>query len=157
LISEAVAPNQLYFAVACTMNEKACITAMKWFRECLFFSRDYTDIPHQLLEYSEDTDMLAAIANYAKMADLGIQDMQFEIKNEELADSQNMPDNIPEGIRAALQQFLKALSDAKTDGRLSDEDITILSPYITYRFEHEFANCTNLDLIDANNESTNTE
>ena len=51
---------------------------------------------------------------------------------------------------------LKALSDAKDDGRLSDEEITILSPYITYRFEQEFANCTALDLMDNTIESTDT-
>ena len=39
LIGEAVAANQLYFAVACTMNEQACVGAMRWFRECVRFSR----------------------------------------------------------------------------------------------------------------------
>lgn len=112
LISEAVAPNQLYFAVACTMNEKACTSAMRWFRECLFFSRDYTDIPHQLLEYAEDTNMLKAISNYAKMADLGIRDMQFEVKSTEFDDSKNLPANIPEGIKTALATFMQALSEA---------------------------------------------
>ena len=66
MISEAVAANQLYFAVACTMNEKACIDAMRWFRECVFFSRDYTDIPEQLINYSEDANMLHAISDYAR-------------------------------------------------------------------------------------------
>ena len=112
LISETVAPNQLYFAIACTMNEKACIAAMKWFREYLFFSRDYTDIPHQLLEYSEDTNMLNAISNYAKMADLGIKDMKFEIKSTELDESLTFPEEMPEGIKAALTTFMQALSDA---------------------------------------------
>ena len=112
LISETVAPNQLYFAIACTMNEKACIAAMKWFREYLFFSRDYTDIPHQLLEYSEDTNMLNAISNYAKMADLGIKDMKFEIKSTELDESLTFPEEMPEGIKSALTTFMQALSDA---------------------------------------------
>lgn len=112
MISEAVAPNQLYFAVACTMNEKACISAMKWFREYLFFSRDYTDIPRQLLEYSEDTNMLNAISQYAQMADLGIQDMKFEVRNTELDSSKKLPDNIPEGMKAALTSFMQALSES---------------------------------------------
>ena len=51
---------------------------------------------------------------------------------------------------------LKTLSDAKDDGRLSDEEITILSPYITYRFEQEFANCTNFNLIGDSTESTDS-
>ena len=53
LISETVAENQLFFSVACTMNDKVCINAMRWFREYIYFSRDYTDIPVQLLEYAE--------------------------------------------------------------------------------------------------------
>ena len=48
LISETVAENQLFFSVACTMNDAVCVSAMKWFREYIFFSRDYTDIPRQL-------------------------------------------------------------------------------------------------------------
>lgn len=38
LISEMVSANQLFFSVACTMNDSDCILAMQWFRECLFFS-----------------------------------------------------------------------------------------------------------------------
>lgn len=110
LISEAVGPNQLYFAIACTMNETACQKAMSWFRENIFFSRDYTDIPAQLIEYSEKPDMLAAIKKYAENADVGIQDMNFEFRNEEIKDASNTGD-IPSGIVAALTQFAKALSD----------------------------------------------
>ena len=112
LISEAVAANQLYFAVACTMNEQTCIKAMKWFREQIFFSRDYTDIPSQLIEYSENPNMLQAISEYAKKADLGIEDMQFEIKDIEISDADKLPDNIPDDIKRSLEKFLKALSDA---------------------------------------------
>lgn len=110
LISEAVGPNQLYFAIACTMNESACQKSMSWFRENIFFSRDYTDIPSQLIEYSEKPDMLAAIKKYAENADVGIQDMNFEFRNEEIKDASNTGD-IPSGIVAALTQFAKALSD----------------------------------------------
>ena len=110
LISEAVGPNQLYFAIACTMNETACQKAMSWFRETIFFSRDYTDIPSQFIEYSEKPDMLAAIKKYAENADVGIQDMNFEFRNEEIKDASNTGD-IPSGIVAALTQFAKALSD----------------------------------------------
>ena len=112
LISEAVAANQLYFAVACTMNEQTCIKAMKWFREQVFFSRDYTDIPSQIIEYSENPNMLQAISEYAKKADLGIEDMQFEIKDIEISDADKLPDNIPDDIKISLEKFLKALSDA---------------------------------------------
>ena len=54
MISEMVAENQLFFSVACTMNDSPCISAMHWYRNHVFFSRDYSDIPKQLLAYSED-------------------------------------------------------------------------------------------------------
>ena len=38
MISKAVAPNQLFFALSCTMNYEPSIRAMKWFRTKLFFS-----------------------------------------------------------------------------------------------------------------------
>lgn len=117
LISEAVGPNQLYFAIACTMNESACQKAMSWFRENIFFSRDYTDIPSQLIEYSEKPDMLAAIKKYAENADVGIQDMNFEFRNEEIKDASNTGD-IPSGIVAALTQFAKALSDISNNSEI---------------------------------------
>lgn len=74
MIGEMVAENQLFFSVACTMNDAPCVAAMRWFRNQVYFSRDYSDIPRQLLEYSEDKNMLKAISDYAKAADLGIQD-----------------------------------------------------------------------------------
>ena len=58
LVGEMVAENQLFFSVACTMNDAACVAAMRWFRGQVFFSRDYSDIPRQLIEYSEDKNML---------------------------------------------------------------------------------------------------
>ena len=106
LIGEMVAENQLFFSVACTMNDAACVAAMRWFRDQAFFSRDYSDIPRQLIEYSEDKNMLRAISDYAKAADLGILDMQFEFNSNEIQDDESLPDNIPEGIKAALVQFM---------------------------------------------------
>ncbi len=110
MISEAVAPNQLFFAVACTMNDSDCMRAMKWFREYIFFSRDYADIPKQLLEYSNDQNMLAAISEYAKAADLGIEKMEFEFKNEEVKDIESA-NNIPEGMKSALNAFMQVLKE----------------------------------------------
>lgn len=111
LIGQMVADNQLFFSVACTMNDGPCISAMRWFRDQVFFSRDYSDIPRQLLEYSEDKNMLKAISDYAKAADLGIQDMQFEFNSKEITDDAALPDTIPDGIRTALIQFMHALSE----------------------------------------------
>lgn len=110
MISEAVAPNQLFFSVACTMNDSDCMRAMKWFREYIFFSRDYADIPKQLLEYSNDQNMLAAISEYAKAADLGIEKMEFEFKNEEVKDIESA-NNIPEGMKSALNAFMQVLKE----------------------------------------------
>lgn len=115
LISETVAENQLFFSVACTMNDIACINAMKWFREQIFFSRDYTDIPKQLLDYSNDMNMLKAISDYAKAADFGIEDMQFEINSKEVDETLTFPKDIPEGIKTALTQFLHVLSETSNN------------------------------------------
>lgn len=118
MISEAVAPNQLFFAVACTMNDAACTSAMRWFRECVVFSRDYADIPRQLIEYSNDANMLKAISDYAKEADLGIEDMQFEFNSEEISNDLNFPANIPEGIRTALTTFMHALAETSNNSEV---------------------------------------
>lgn len=111
LISETVAENQLFFSIACTMNDVVCAKAMKWFREQLFFSRDYADIPKQLLDYSNDTNMLKAISDYAKAADFGIEDMQFEIDSKEVDEELEFPKDIPEGLKTALIQFMHVLSE----------------------------------------------
>ena len=111
LISEAVAANQLFFAISCTMNYKPCIEAMRWFRECIVFSRDYTDINKNLIEYSEDEAMLQAIISAARTADIGIQDIKFEIDNQEIdlsASSDDVPENM-RGMIKALQAFSEAL------------------------------------------------
>ncbi len=50
--------------------------------------------------------MLRAISDYAKAADLGILDMQFEFNSNEIQDDESLPDNIPDGIKAALVQFM---------------------------------------------------
>lgn len=115
LISETVAENQLFFSVACTMNDAVCVNAMRWFREDIFFSRDYTDIPRQLLEYYDDSNMLKAISDYAKTADFGIEEMQFEVENKEIRNDIEFPDDIPEGMRVALTSFIHALSETSNN------------------------------------------
>lgn len=118
LISKAVAMNQLFFSVACTMNDFACIRAMRWFRDYVFFSRDYTDIPEQLIEYSQDKTMLSAIIEYAKSADFGIEDMRFEINSREITDDLSFPDSIPERVKIALAQFMHALSETSNNAEM---------------------------------------
>ena len=115
LLSETVAENQLFFSVACTMNDAVCVSAMKWFREYIFFSRDYTDIPRQLLEYSDDSNMLKAISDYAKTADFGIEEMQFEVENKEIENDFEFPEDIPVEIKAALTSFVRILSETSNN------------------------------------------
>ena len=118
MIGGAVAENQLFFSVACTMNDGPCIAAMEWFRDQVFFSRDYSDIPRQLLEYSEDKNMLKAISDYAKAADLGIEDMQFEFNSQEIEDDTTLPDTLPENVRTALIQFMHILSESSSNAEV---------------------------------------
>ena len=115
LISQIVAENQLFFSVACTMNDEACSKAMTWFREMIYFSRDYSDIPRQLLEYSNDTNMLKAISNYAKAADVGVEDMRFEINSKEINEEADLPENIPDEDKTALVQFMHLLSETSSN------------------------------------------
>lgn len=119
MIAEAVAPNQLFFSIACVMNYQPCIAAMKWFREYVHFSKDYADIPQQLLEHAEDANMLKSIVTYAKQADVGIEDMSFEIRNEEISATDSLPGNLPEGIVMALKQFASALKDSSESAEMN--------------------------------------
>lgn len=120
LISEAVAANQLFFAVSCTMNYKPCIEAMRWFREYIVFSRDYTDINKNLIEYREDEAMLQAMVRAARTADVGIQDIKFEIDNLHVdvsADDASVPEDIKELVEA-LRAFEEALRQNGNEAEL---------------------------------------
>ena len=118
LISEVVAKNQLFFAVACTMNDADCINAMRWFRELVLFSRDYSEIPRQLIEYSDDKNMLKSITDYAKVADVGINDMRFEFKSTEISNEESIPREMPEELKNALSSFMKQLSETSNNSEM---------------------------------------
>jgi AAA15 family ATPase/GTPase len=121
LISQVVAENQLFFSVACTMNDVDCAKAMMWFREMIYFSRDYSDIPRQLLEYPNDANILRAISNYAKAADVGIEDMRFEINGKQIDEEAASS----EEIRAELVQFVRLLSETSNDSETNLKAISI--------------------------------
>ncbi|MGX8699668.1 MAG: AAA family ATPase, partial [bacterium] len=112
LMREAVGENQLFFSVACTMNDADCIAAMAWFREGVAFTQDYPELASLVMENFQDKSMLKSIADYAKEADVGIADMRFELKDQELPSDEPLPAEMPERLRAALTQFMQALSDA---------------------------------------------
>lgn len=114
MIKNAVAKNQLYFAISCVMNYQPCIDAMKWFRTRIFFSRDYSDIGKNILDHGEDKEMLQSIVNIAKIADFGISDMKFEISNMEITSLDELPEFISmdqrQEIQRGLEEFRRSLS-----------------------------------------------
>lgn len=109
MISQAVAENQLFFSVACTLNYLPCIQAMKWFREQIVFSRDFDDIPISLIQNYENSNMLNSIKDYAKQADLGIKDMSFELDEHNIDDD---TENLGDDLKDALDNLLKALTNS---------------------------------------------
>ena len=114
MISRAVAPNQLFFAISCVMNYVPCTKAMKWFRTNVFFSRDYSDLGANLLDYSDDSEMLNSIATIAKVADLGISDIKFEMNNRIITNLDELPDDMSlenkQKIETALADLRERLS-----------------------------------------------
>ncbi len=130
LIAEAVGPNQLFFSIACVMNYQPCIGAMRWFRDDVFFSKDYMDIPQQLLEHAHNPHMLKAVVSYAKQADVGIEDMKFEVKNRDILNAADeLPSDIPPEIVNALKQFVEALRDTSdmAEARFQVNELKTLS------------------------------
>lgn len=137
LIAETVSENQLFFSIASTMNDTDCIRAMQWFRNQITFSRDYPDIPHQLLAYAENPDMLRAINSYAKAADLGISDVEFKINHIEWP-KDRLPDTLPDNIKMTLAQFAQALRKdvGSVDTEMREVKATTHHPGIKQSGEH---------------------
>lgn len=79
LISEMVAENQLFLAVACAVNDAECRAAMRWFRDYVFFSKDYSGFYYRWQEYFGDSNIMSIIESYAKISDLDIEKVKFEI------------------------------------------------------------------------------
>ena len=59
--------------------------------------------------------MLKAISEYARAADFGIEDMQFEIDSKDVNEELELPKDIPEGIKAALTQFMQMLAETSNN------------------------------------------
>ena len=59
--------------------------------------------------------MLKAISDYAKTADFGIEEMQFEVENKEIESDFEFPENIPVEIKAALTSFVQILSETSNN------------------------------------------
>lgn len=105
LIAKMVAANQLFFSMACTVSDEQCIAAMHWFRDQIFFPKDYPDISPVVIEHQEDKNMLRAIPHYLKTADLGIQDANFVVNGRTIRDG----DHISDDVKAALDKFMRTL------------------------------------------------
>lgn len=119
LIQEAVGKNQLFFSIACTMNDPSCIAAMKWFREGVMFASEFPDINRNLIDYREDEDMLRAIVSAAKTADVGIEDIHFEFDHKKIdLESDDIPEKMA-GMIAALKTFSEALRKSGSDAGAS--------------------------------------
>ena len=75
--------------------------------------------------------MLQAISDYAKAADLGIESMQFEIDSKEIKDNLSFPENIPDGIKTALIQFMHILADTSSNSetRLKMNEVKAISKH----------------------------
>ena len=112
LIAKMVAANQLFFSMACTVSDEQCIAAMHWFRDQIFFPKDYPDISPVVIEHQEDKNMLRAISYYLKTADLGIQDVSFVVNGRTIRDG----DHISDDVKAALDKFMRVLPGGSGNG-----------------------------------------
>ena len=112
LIAKMVAANQLFFSMACTVSAEQCIAAMHWFRDQIFFPKDYPDISPVVIEHQEDKNILHAIPHYLKAADLGIQDVSFVVNGRTIRDG----DHISDDVKAALDKFMRTLPGGSGNG-----------------------------------------
>ena len=119
MMSRATGNNQLFFAISCTMNYEPCIRAMSWFREKIVFSRAYVDINSNIIDYKEDESMLKAIVDMAKVADVGIKDIKFEIDSQEIDLERNDSRLMEDDIMEALKAFSKSLRKSENDAEIS--------------------------------------
>lgn len=112
LIAKMVAANQLFFSMACTVSDEQCIAAMYWFRDQIFFPKDYSDISPVVIEHQEDKNILRAIPHYLKAADMGIQDVSFVVNSRTICDG----DHVSDEVRAALDKFMRTLPGGSGNG-----------------------------------------
>lgn len=112
LIAKMVAANQLFFSMACSVSDEQCIAAMHWFRDQIFFPKDYSDISPVVIEHQEDKNMLRAIHHYLKAADMGIQDVSFVVNGRTIRDG----DHVSDEVKAALDKFMRVLPGGSGNG-----------------------------------------
>lgn len=122
LISRAVAENQLYFSVANTMNDPVCTEAMKFFRESVIFSRDFCTVSGIFASNYYDISTLKAMKQYVQNADIGINDIRYDINDTEV-DIENLTKNTSHEFSKEVSSFVNALSDSSYS-KLQMNDIT---------------------------------
>lgn len=126
LLKEAVGMNQLFFSIACVMNYQPCIEAMGWFRNDIYFSRDFVDIGSNIMEYQEDSQMLQSIVTTAKTADIGIVDMKFEINNMDIRDLDDISNNINDEDKQSIHKALLQLKTAlESDPNMAEQKLLV--------------------------------
>lgn len=85
---------------------------------------------------------------------LGIQDMQFEFDSKEISDGEPLPNDIPDGIQAALVQFMHVLSETSNNG-----EVRLKMGEVTAKASHQGQNQDGQKaayLIDLSDESDGT-
>lgn len=117
MISQIVGKNQLFFTIAAIMNYEYCLKPMRWFRNKIYFSRNFEHPIHRIIENKENKDILKSIVNIAKVADLGISDMKFEFNNININDMSELS-HIDSEIINALLEFEKNLKSNGTEGEI---------------------------------------
>lgn len=110
LICHAVSENQLYFSVACVMNDTDCINAMRFFKEDIMFSMGFVTVPALISKDHIDENVLKAMTQYVRNADMGICDLSFDISGVNIDEDNIIKSDISSELAKKLSSFISALS-----------------------------------------------
>lgn len=129
LIRELVAENQLFFAVASGTNDPDCKRAMTWFRQYLSNGNAYQNIEEQFLNNADNTEIIAAMSDYANAADIGIDHIELERNTdwEETATEVNLPVDMPDELRSPLEQLIPFASHNPDVLSVSPKPLKVMS------------------------------
>ena len=125
LISETVAENQLFFSIACTMNDSDCIKAMRWFREFIYFSRDFIDLSTRNFDSLDGKSIITAMKSYAKNSDIGISDIHFEYKSKDISFAEDTSSEINNALITLLDNL--SASANESEEKLKSGEIVVTS------------------------------
>ena len=160
-ISQAVAKNNLFFAMACIMNYEPIIEAMAWFSDSIDILRDdslstNSAIMEPLLSSDRPQELLSDMRKMAIHADLGIDDIVFEFEKTELNIEDTSSDYFTPDKLVELSEAIVALRTLQRSG--SRDKLTHLGKLearVLHRGLDSTGNATNYSL-NINQESTGT-